>query len=539
MPSPGRQPIPRSNQVILKFGSGINSRASESEIDPSECADGQNFDLDIENTLFARRKPFDLVATATNAEQVRGFAQLETQNGVLTTLVQAGNTVYQWDGASSFTSVGTVPAAARLRGPRATHNFTIDDVVIITDLSLESPVLQWNGTTLSEIQHGLGGSFKARYVQVEKERAIYANVQSGSATPHLVVVSALDDYDNLSVSNRPSTALSEADPFFLVAPDLKPINGLVAAFGLVAISTRKGRIYKISGQSAQDFAVEELYADSGATGDEALAYIGNDIAYGRVGRLESLFATDALGDVETDDLSRKIQDLTETVSDWLVAYDSVRQRVLFFDRNNSRVFVFHKSFLDDRVAAIAQRRQVDSRSPWSLWRTGHSSAFQPQVAMPLVDSATGRETIFFGGNSGEIFRIDGSGGQDGGTADITVSRTSSVFRPEVPGTVFRFTGTIRYRRIFPATVTLTFLYGGEALLDESVTVSIPQAAGLPVYGGGLYYSGGSHYSAPFSGRFSIKDFDAAGHASEFQLKVEVSGSTDFFIEEVEINFGSA
>lgn len=533
-----RQPRPTENQVSLKFGAGLNSRASESEIDPVECADGQNFSLDIENTLFERRKPFDLVATAPNSQAIKGYAQLKKQSGEVSTLIQAGSTLYEWDGSSGFTSVGTVASGARIRGG-LTQNFTLDDLTIITDLSLRQPVSTWDGTTFAEMSHSLSGKFFAKYCWVDLERAIYANIKTTNNTPHLVVFSASEDYDSLSISDRPSSSLSESDPVFLPIPDLRPINGLVSAFDSVVISTRDGQIHKITGSSAQDFALDDLYPNSSAAGDEAIVYIGNDIMYGRPGRLETLFAAEQLGDVETDDLSRQIADLVKDVNDWLLCYDQINQRVYCWDRERSQIFVFHKAFVDERIRQVLQRRDPALLSPWSVWRTDHPNGFQTQLSMCMLNPSSGIPTNYFGGSSGEIFKFEGGGGQDGGTTDLTASRTSRAFTPELSGPIFDVDGFIRYRKIFPATVTLTLLYGGEVLEDQSITVTLPSAENLPVYGGGLYYNDGNYYSARFKGRFSIQNWGVPGRGSEFQIRVSVTGSSDFFIEEVIAFFKAA
>lgn len=528
---------PQIEAVIVRFGAGLNSRASETAIDDAECSDGQNFNLDIENDLFSRRAPFELMGTAPNAEPMNGFAKLVKQDGTISTLAQAGNTVYEWDG-SSFTSRGTINSGAKLRGYR-TQNFTLSDSVLITDLNEQQPVMTWNGTTLAEMTHNLGGNFFARYCAVDDERAFFTNVRSGSSTPHLIVASERSNFNNLSVSNRPSTSLSESDPFFLLAPDLKPINGIVIAFDTVTISTKLGQLFKLVGSSSKDFAFGKLYPDSAASGDEAIVYIGNDIAYGRNGRVETVFSADSLGDVETDDLSREIAPDVEDVTDWLAAFSSRRQKLYLFDRDRSQVFVFHKAFVDERIRAVIQRRDPAPLSPWAPWKTQHPSGFQTNVCMSLLNPLTGLEDVFFGGPGGEIFRFEGAGGQDGGTTNLTVERTSKSFQLAPGARLTGVRGFIRYRKIFATTVTLSILYGGEVLLDQAVTINLPAAENLPVYAGGLYYNNNVYYSAPFKERFARQPFTVSGSGTEFQVKVAVTGAEDFFIEEVQIMFDTA
>ena len=221
-------------ELRLGFGAGRNARASEDKISEAECSDGKNFSLDIDKTTLASRKPYDLVATAPNGEEVRGFGQLQKTDGTLSTLIQAGGTVYEWDGGATFSSVGTVNANARLRG---TANYLLDDDVVITDLEKSQPVMTWDGTTFEEMTHNLGADFYAKYAVVEDERVLFGNVTAGSALPHVLVGSKIGDKTDLSTANRPSTALATDDPFYIPIQDLKPINGLVSASGLLPLSS--------------------------------------------------------------------------------------------------------------------------------------------------------------------------------------------------------------------------------------------------------------------------------------------------------------
>lgn len=536
---------PELNQVILKFGGGLNTRTSEAEIDPSECVDGSvNFGLDIANTTFFRRKAFDLMDTATGGGTINGFAQLKASDGTLTTLVQSANTVFLWDGDGTFTSKGTVQAGARLRGHRR-QSWVLDDVVLIADLAQRSPVLQWDGTTLSEMTHNLSGDFFARYIDIESERAFYGNVKSGSSLlPHMIVGSTRGDYDALDTTTRPASGNNAADPFFLLTPDLKPINGMRHAFGTLNFSTENGAIHKLTGADATDFAMVSLFDESNAVGEEAFEFIGNDIAYGRIGKIETVFATQQLGDVETDDLTRPLANEIKDVTSWTILYDARLQRVYCLGKDRSDVLVFHKAFIDERIRKVNQRRDVPDTSPWSRWTTAHSFAFQPTAAMNILRPTDGVEIVVMGDSNGNIYQMEGVGGQDGGTDDITATRISGVFKSPVRGELFDISGTIKYRKTFASTVTLTFLHGGIALFDQSITVSLPDADNLPLYSNSQYYNGSAgaadsaYYSVAFKGRLSTQNFSGAGRSSQFQLKVSVAGDEDFNIQEVALVFES-
>ena len=98
----------------IYFSGGLNEQQQPSI---NEAAVGSyNFDLSKDRNALIPRGPFDLVATAPNAGDIRGIIQLIKRDATETTLIQAGNILYSWDGASSFTNVGAPNVASQLRG---------------------------------------------------------------------------------------------------------------------------------------------------------------------------------------------------------------------------------------------------------------------------------------------------------------------------------------------------------------------------------------------------------------------------------------
>src|SRR5258708_15860979 len=95
-------PAPR---LVLEFPFGLNENASP---DAGECSSGFNFNMNATQRSFVPRQPFDLAGTAPNAGAQTGFLQLIKRDNTETSLVTAENTVYLWDGASTFTSKGPV-----------------------------------------------------------------------------------------------------------------------------------------------------------------------------------------------------------------------------------------------------------------------------------------------------------------------------------------------------------------------------------------------------------------------------------------------
>lgn len=533
MPFPDKN---EGNRIVLRFGGGMNTRSPEWEIDPQECADGSyNFGLKLRSSEFTRRAAFDLVATAPNGQSIDGYAQLVKSDGTITTLIQAGTTIYSWDGASTFTVVGTVNSGSRMRGTPAS-TWTLNNVSIITDLEELTPVKKWDGTTFSTLAHNLGGDFYARYCLVQNSRAVYANVRSAStSTPHVIAASKVEDYQNLDVTNKPSSALAVDAAFYLVTPDLLPCNGIIDAFGLMAFSTRKGRFFKLTGTTSKDYAIAQLYPDSGAVADEAITYIGNDIAYGRNGRIETLFATQTLGDVATDDLSFHIAPTVDTIDDWVLTYNPRFQKLYCFSNTSQAVYVFHKDFLDDRIRAVVDRKSQPQLSPWAPWKTDHSMNFQPASVFTIKRPTDGLDVTYMGGSDGKIYQLEGSGGTDGGTTSISVLRISKQFASNQKtgvGETFKMSGYLAARKVAAQTVTTTILWGGKDLIDVSTTTNLLNPSGGAFFGGSFYFGGLIYFGVPYSGRAAHYPLEnLTGEGSTFQVKTSYSGSVDVTLKE--------
>jgi len=520
---------PAEGGIVIKFGGGLSTRAPEDEIGEREAADGQNFLLDVQNAELVNRKPFDLVATAPNAGSINGGGSFRQSDGTVKAFIQAGDTVYEFDGTSFDASptLDAVNANAKLRGHWRTHAWTLDDKVIITDLSLNEVVKDWDGTTWADTtftdQSGAGfGNFFAKYVNVNNDRAIYSNVTTASATPHLIVGSALENYDQITVTNRPSSALSTADPFFITAPDLKPINGHVQAFGTTIFSTESGELFKLNGSNAEDFNIDSFYAGSAAQGDESLAYIGNDIIYGRGGRVESLRDTERFGDSEADDLTLEIQDQIESYTGWTSVYNSRLNRVYLFPTGQSEVWAFQTGMRGSGV------------SPWMRWKTQHALAFQPTFVMSMLDPSDSLEYVFMGDSSGNVFRLEGSGTSgDGGSANIETEWLSKLFVAELDAKTHDIEGWIKYRKSSDAaSVTLQLEYAGERIYDQAIVVDIPATASNAHYNNSKYYNNDEHYGVANIGRLARQIINIPGGSNEFQLRVVVEGTGNFNINEV-------
>jgi len=638
---------PKDQAVTIKFGSGIHSRASEEEIDIRECATGQNFSLDAQDSTYRNRKPFDLVGVVPNGLEIRGFASLLKADGTTSMLVQAGGVVYEYTG-TSFVQVGTCDATAQLRG-RIEHNWQLADKVIITDINLKQPVMEWDGTTLQNISFkntpsgeinpnpnfyadtdytkGTGwtiadgkatsdasqvadskltvntvtltvddshdtimivtgrtvgtvwvelgtatgtarstndtfaetitctdtnefsvvcdlsfdgsvtlysvkhevawtGEFRAKYCTVRDERAIYANIFDNSTNfPHLMIGSSISAYDEISASQRPSSSLGAGDPFYLIQPDLRAINGMVQGFSVIATSSAKGSSFYLAGSSAQDFAFKELHPQSGSSGNEALTYVGNDIMYGRQGRIESLISTDKFGDVDADDLSLGISDEIEGFDDWTIVYNSRKQVVYCYPEGEKQIWVYHKT-----------NAATSKLSPWSKWVTSHEMEFDMTATMNCYSPVDGLEYVFFGDENGNVYQMEGTGSNgDGGTNKIKCERLSAMINVPLDTEVFNLQGWVTYRKIDPENLVLRFEYQGYNLFNEEITVTLTPDADQIYYGDDVYY-GGEFYYGTVEQRFAREKLGVSGGSNQFQVRTTIEGDSDFAISEIGLRF---
>lgn len=510
--------------IKLRFGGGQHSSKTVDEIDPAECVSGVNYDLDLQNSAFKSRPPFDLIGTVPNGAEIRGGVTLKKTDGTTTTLFQAGNTVYEWDGATAFTSRGTTNAASKLRG-RIEHGWALDDKVFITDLELQDVVMEWDGTALSDMTENLTGDFKAKYCNVANERVYFANVVSNSvATPHMLVGSAVSDNETLSTSNIPSSALGAGDAFYILMPDLKPINGLTGAFGQTILSTLNGSIFNLLGSNAKDFQIDPLYADSSASGSESLVYTGNDVVYGRPGVIESISATDRFGDVENNDLSLWISDDIRTYTGWTNVYNRRTKRAYFFPTAQSEVWAFNQAILSKKL------------SPWAKWTTQHSSAFQPTFVMNMYDPIDGLEYIFFGDSSGNVYRLEGTGENgDAGINEVIANRTSALISTPENMIAHSLDGYVKYlKQLSDVDFSMVFSWQGDTIRDQPVNITMPAADDYPAYGDdehAFYGDGETWYGITGLDNIHRQRYVVAASGQDLQVTVSVTGTTNFEILE--------
>lgn len=520
----------------LYFAGGLNEQQTPSLL---ECIEGYNFELGLRQSKLVPRAQMDLKGTAPNASSVAGILQLVKRDNSETTLVQAGPTVYLWDGASTWTSKGTVTGTSLLR---STY-WSLGDYLVIHDLSKATVVKKWNGSTLSTLTTGLGTNLYAKYGAVHNGRVWLANVTTSTDTPHLVVASRFEDPTSYDTTLRGSidTFSSTAPAFYLLSPDLKPINWMGVFQDILLISTEGGRLFQLSGSSPSDYKFVDFYVGSCATGTESAANIGNDVVYMKQGGgIDLLSSTQKFGDVAADDLSRWIPSSVMDKTGAIVIYDQVRQKVLFFV--TGKVLVLFKDLIGGEY------------SPWSVYTTQQSFNFETNAAAYIKRPGTQQYSVYFGDSAGRILDLNGSGTSgDAGASDIQVYRKTRFIQDGEGADRFgrhaldfkhkTLDGIVTYRRVANACgLTIGFDWGDEYNVSESTMTlkGSPSASAGNYYGGIIYYSGttsvAAYYSLGnlFAKKISSQTFSPTGKGPGCFVYVSLNTSTGFQIDSVEL-----
>ena len=517
------------------YGAGLNENQYPH---PSEAASGSyNFDLKKDSSYLFPRLPFDVLATATNGGDIRGLLQLIKRDDTETTLVQAGDTVYKWDGAATFSSVTTlVTSVSQLRDVY----WSLGDYLVVTDLQKHTPVSKWDGATFSTLTTGLGASLFAKYGIVHKGRVWLFNVKTTTDTPHLMVASAFENPTSYDTTNRAvsSTFTTGSEAFYMLTPDLKPINGVATFHGDLVISTEKGRLYRLTGSDATDFAWQEFYANSYAISAEAMVEGGNDIFYMRAGgNIESLTATQNYGDVSADDLSRWIPDTVKDLTSAIAVYDRTNQKVLWF--TTGKVLALYKDLLYGGCV-VDESGNKARLSPWSVYTTSHSSGFTTSCAKYMRKPGTSNYSIHFGDSSGSIYDLNGVGNGDAGVSDITCVRKTRFLEPQaIPDYRRRIPrGIVRYQRTQQCSISVSFEWSDEYNTSTSdLTLKGTSTGDTGPYFGGSYYFADDIYFGPqtvISGVKSKQQFSSVGRGEILTMTVSQTHDVISHIDHIEL-----
>ena len=511
----------------ITFAAGINENGSQS-IDPQECAAGKNFELGLNVNHFKPRAAFAHYATAPVVTSVTGLMQLIKRNDSTTTLVAAGASVYNLTSAPAFTSVGSITAGSKLRDVY----WSLDDYLIITDITKTTVVKKWDGTTFSTLTTGIGTDLYAKYGVVHNGRVWLFNVKTTTDTPHLMVASAYENPISYNISARAPSVTSFAtgnEAFYMLTPDLLPINGVVVFQNQLIISTERGRLFKLTGTDANDYAWTQFYQGSAAQGTETMVNMGNDVAFMKEGgSIDLLSSTQNFGDVRADDLTRWIPDTVRGLTDGIAAYDQANQKVYWFVAN--KVLTLFKDILPARL------------SPWSVYRTDHASGFNTSAVRYMRVPGTTNFRVFFGDTTGKVHYLGGANEGDGDTlTPITTQRKTALLEGNVLSNLLL--ANVQYRRLAQVDLNVAVEFAEEYNISTAtITLKGPTTSlAGSVFGGSAYFGGEFYFGSGFIGanQPSVRAFSHVGYGRAFTVQTTVNSTKPFQVDFLELEIDSA
>jgi hypothetical protein len=396
---------------------------------------------------------------------------------------------------------------------------------------------------------GVAGNLYAKFAIVHLNRVWLFNIKQGSTSyPHMILVCKFEDPTNWDISTRggPTTVgggvfVTGLEAFYLLTPDLKPINGVCLFQNQLIFSTDKGRIWSLTGSSAATFQVLDFSDTSPAIGTETVISMGSDVILPRQGNaITLLYATQAYGNVLQANVAHWIPTTLAAVSSYnQIVYDITNQRVLFFV--NGKVLVLYKDILaQDRGALVA------GPSPWSVYTTQDSTAFNTLAAKYMLRPGTSTYSVFFGDSAGRIFDLYGTGTTgDAGSSSNTVqaSRRTRHIGVEVlnpwPYMEENLTGRVVYRRNVEVDLTVTLDWDDEYNTTHNVVRLQGPAANdaSPYFGGSFYYGGTSYYNqgSLATRRVSSININPGGKGPGFYMTVSANTGAPFQVDHIELD----
>lgn len=366
----------------------------------------------------------------------------------------------------------------------------------------------------------------AKYAKIHNGRMWLFNVTTDTDdTPHLMVASAFENIESYDTAVRAEdTGTTGNEAFYILTPDLKPINGVDQFNKQLVISTTEGKMFVLTGNDATNYRWIDYFAGSAAIGTETMVNFGNDVALMRDGgRIDTLRQTDASGDVTVDDISRWIPNTTRNLTDAIAVYDNDYQKVYFFVQ--SKVLVLYKEHL-----------YGSQTSPWGVFKTALPFQFNTNVAVRIKRPGSSEYSIYFGGTSGKIYDLNGSGDGDEGTTGIQVKRRSNLIE-ELETKMGMLLGSVQYRRIGQVDLNMSCDWSEEYNITTA-TIHLKGRGATdtvsPYYGASVYYGGEFYYSGGFlfEGKPTTQRFSPAGRGPSFFFEVNTDSIYKFQLDHI-------
>lgn len=369
----------------------------------------------------------------------------------------------------------------------------------------------------------------AKYGAVHNGRLWLFNVTTDSNdTPHLMVASAYEDVESFDTAARAEDGTVTSDEaFYILTPDLKPINGVAQFNKELIVSTVDGKLFRLTGNDATNYRWIDYYSGSAAIGTETMVNFGNDVALMRDGgRIDTLRQTHASGDVTVDDISRWIPNTTRSLTDAIGVYDNDYQKVYFFVQ--SKILVLYKEHL-----------YGSETSPWSIFKTELDFQFNTSAAVRIRRPGLNSYSVYIGGTEGQIYDLNGTGDGDEGSVGIQVKRRSKLIE-DLDTKNGILIGKVQYRRVGQVALNLSCDWS-EEYNTTNVTINL-KGRGVndtpsPYYNGGFYFGGEFYYNGGFlfEGKPTSQNFSPSGRSPSFFFEINTDSIYGFQIDHITLD----
>ncbi len=574
---------------VYTFDFGINETDSTQV---TEALSGENFDLFLAAKHLFPRRTFDLKGTAPNAASINGINQLIKRDDSDTTLVfeAVPPTYYLWDGAT-FTSVRTTSLDTDSMF-RDTH-WPLDDTLVITDLARLTPLLSWDGVTLSRHNTGLASGSPLTNTGITEAVGVYTVTTPGHAYAigDTVIISGSDIHDGeyeviattgttwdftavpglgASATHGASdktvdvyakysvvhngrlwlfNVLTDADnPHMILASAFEDpesfdtVNRSGVATGNAAFYTLTADLKPINGVavfnrqiiiSTVDGALHRL-SGVDAADYQFVTYFMGSAAQGNESMVN--IGNDVIyvrrgGNIDLLSSTDTAGDVrADDVSRWIPeTVKDLSDSITVYDEGNQKVL-----FIVGNQALVLFKDilATGGGSPWSFYRTELPDVFNTRAVRYLRRPGEKTWTLYLGSRDGNIYDLNGAGSGDSGTA-ITVSRRSQIIEYDKRLIMM---GKINYRRLAEIPCSLIFEWSDEYNTTQCdfILKGAPAGAAIPAYynSESYYNSGTDFYNEGFSflDRVSHQNFAPAGRANSFTMTFTATTLGAFHID---------
>ena len=164
-----------------------------------ECQQGYNFELVYGDNDLKPRSPLETKAS-TFSGSINGIMQLIKRDNTDTTLVfdavSGSSSINTWDGATTITPVRTT-SLSHLSKLRDTY-YSLDDVIIISDISKLTPMLKWDGTTCERLKTTLASGVPQSVTSINRSGTTATVITAGAhgySSGDLVIIAGAVETD--------------------------------------------------------------------------------------------------------------------------------------------------------------------------------------------------------------------------------------------------------------------------------------------------------------------------------------------------------